>query len=292
MQKTYGGDYADVLRSMEQTADNGYILAGYSTSPESGDKTTPNRGIGDYWVIKISDTGEIQWQNSYGAEGDDQPYVIHQTAEGGYIAAGSSNSRNALTSVGAIVGKGTDYWVLKLDEKGSVLWNRTYDFGKIDILSSPIENHDGTYLIGGYAQGENSRPAKGLTGRAEGLIQKDKEGINDYIALKIDDKGEETWRKTVGSAGEDILKKTIETRDGGYLMAGTSNSKASRDKNGSIGSSDFWVVKLKDKTKELEKVKTNLEALPNPASSYTNIIIGYDFTKGTVAVVDMAGHIL
>lgn len=290
-QKTYGGQYADVLRSMEQTTDKGYILAGYSNSPISGDKTANNKGIGDFWIIKINDTGEIQWQNTYGAEGDDQPYVIHQTLDGGYVVGGNSNSKNALTSLGGIVSNGTDYWILKLDEEGGVLWSKTYDFGKVDILTSLVENKDQSYLIGGYAQTESKVPREGIVGKAVGLVAKEKDGINDYIALKIDDKGEELWSKTVGSGGEDILRKLVETRDGGYLMAGTSNSSASKDKNGSIGGNDFWVVKLKDKTK-IEKVKSSIEAIPNPATTYTNVIIGYDFKEGTATLVDITGRIL
>lgn len=290
-QKTYGGEYADLLRSMEQTKDGGYILGGYSNSPQSGDKTEPNRGIGDYWVIKIDAIGTIEWQNTYGSNGDDQLYVIHQTQEGGYIAGGNSNSTQPLTTLGGMVGNGTDYWVLKLDEKGEVLWSKTYDFGKVDILTSLVENKDNTYLIGGYAQSENKHLTGGLAGKAMGLVNKETSGINDYIALKIDDKGDELWKKTVGSAGEDILRKLIETRDGGYLLAGTSNSSASKDKNGSIGGNDFWVVKLKDKTK-LEKVKTDIEAIPNPVVTFTNIIIGYEYEKGTAMVVDMMGRIL
>ncbi|WP_428232694.1 T9SS type A sorting domain-containing protein [Flavobacterium sp.] len=290
-QKTYGGQYADILRSMEQTTDNGYILAGYSNSPVSGDKTANNKSFGDFWIIKINDTGEIQWQNTYGAEGDDQPYVIHQTADGGYIVGGNSNSKNPLTTLGGIVSNGTDYWVLKLDQDGAVIWSKTYDFGKTDILTSLVENTDHTYLIGGYAQSENKRPREGIVGKAMGVVNKEKDGINDYIALKIDDKGEELWSKTVGSSGEDILRKLIETRDGGYLMAGTSNSSASKDKNGNIGGNDFWVVKLKDKQK-VEKVKSSIEAIPNPASSYTNVIVGYDFKEGTATLVDITGRIL
>jgi hypothetical protein len=83
----------------------------------------------------------------------------------------------------------------------------------------------------------------------------------------------------------------IETRDGGYLMAGTSNSNSSKDKNSNIGSNDFWVVKLKDKTK-VEKVKASVEAIPNPVRDYTNVIIGYDFKEGTATVVDIAGRTL
>ncbi|WP_307295989.1 T9SS type A sorting domain-containing protein [Flavobacterium sp. SORGH_AS_0622] len=290
-QKTYGGQYADLLRSMEQTSDNGYILAGYSNSPISGDKTEGNKGIGDYWILKLNDTGEIQWQKTYGADGDDQPYVIHQTKDGGYIVGGNSNSSSALSSQGGIVGNGTDYWILKLDEEGEVVWSKTFDFGKVDILTSLVENNDGTYLIGGHARNSGPRSGGGLMSKAASLIAKEKDGINDYIALKINDQGEEIWSKTVGSGGEDILRKLIETRDGGYLMAGTSNSGSSKDKNSNIGSNDFWVVKLKDKAK-VEKVKASIEAIPNPVSTYTNVIIGYDFNKGTASVVDMLGRTL
>ncbi|UWY30110.1 T9SS type A sorting domain-containing protein [Flavobacterium sp. TR2] len=291
-QKTYGGQYSDILRSMEQTSDNGYILAGYSNSPISGDKTEANKGVGDYWILKINDTGAIQWQKTYGGDGDDQPYVIHQTKDEGYILGGNSNSSNALTTEGGIVANGTDYWILKLDKDGGVLWSKTFDFGKVDILTSLVENEDNTYLIGGHAR--NSRPKSGggsLVSKAVGMAAKEKDGINDYIALKINGDGDEVWNKSVGSGGEDILRKLIETRDGGYLMAGTSNSGSSKDKNSNIGSSDFWVVKLKDKAK-IEKVKSSIEAIPNPVSTYTNVIIGYDFKEGTAAVVDMAGRTL
>jgi hypothetical protein len=387
-QKTYGGEYADLLRSMEQTKDGGYILGGYSTSQQSGEKANSNNGIGDYWIIKIDDIGEIEWQKTYGGSGDNQLYVIHQTQDGGYIAGGNSNSTTPLTSMGGSVRSGTDFWVLKMDEKGAIVWSETYDFGKVDILTSLVENKDHTYLIGGYAQNESSNSF-------EKAIKKDEEGINDYIAVKISDIGEVLWDKTVGSAGEDVLRKLIETRDGGYLLAGTSNAQsatsklnklagiadnglpneqlqnatngvnnamkdmsndannaikdnltngaekindvisketdsrvkfginspvgglnlpslgsgnssnestssnaqnekklpASKDKFTSFGSNDFWVVKLKDKTKP-KVIKVNIEAIPNPAVTFTNIIIGYEFESGTATVVDMMGRIL
>lgn len=290
-QRTYGGQFTDLLRSMEQTTDNGFILAGYSNSPMSGDKTNNNKGAGDYWVIKTNDIGEIQWQKTYGADGDDQPHVIHQMLDGTYVLGGNSNSKNALTTMGGIVGNGIDYWILKLDSEGEVLWSKTYDFGKVDILTSLVENKDHTYFIGGYAQNGGPKSSEGLLGKAKNLVSKDKDGINDYLALKINQDGEEIWSKTVGSGGEDILRKLIETRDGGYLLAGTSNSGSSKDKNSNIGSNDFWVVKLKDNEKT-EKVKSGIEAIPNPASTYTNIIIGYDFTKGTATVIDLLGRVL
>jgi hypothetical protein len=164
-----------------------------------------------------------------------------------------------------------------LDTDGQTIWQETYNYGKTDLLTSIIENDDHTFLIGGYAHTE------------VGEGKKDKKDINDYIAVKINDKGEEVWSKTVGSDGEDILGRLIETRDGGYLLAGTSKGKPSRDKNGGNGGSDFWVVKLKDRYKK-ELDKPAIEALPNPAQQFTNIIVGYDFQTGTASVFDLSGR--
>ena len=283
-QKTFGGKYADELRSMEQTKDGGYILGGYSNSPQSGDKTEPSIGIGDYWVVKIDNSGTIEWQRTYGGNGDNQLYVIHQTGDEGYLIGGNSNSTNSLTTKGGTVSNGTDFWLLKVDSKGEEQWSRTYDYGKVDILTSLVENKDHTFLIGGYAQND-------ITSESTLALKKQDKGINDYIALKIDATGQELWTQSVGSSGEDILRKLIETRDGGYLLAGTSNASSSLDKKSTIGSNDFWVVKLQDKV-NIEPAKVAIEVFPNPVASFTNVIIGYEYTSGTATLVDLSGRTL
>lgn len=296
-QKTYGGIYLDELRSIESTLDGGYILGGYSNSPISKNKTDDTLGEGDYWILKIDKTGGIEWQKNIGGAKDDQLAVIHQTYDKGYIIGGNSNSESGKSKTSSNQ-SGTDFWVLKLDEKGEILWQETYNFGKVDILTSLVENDDHSFLIGGFAQGEVTKKA---TIKKQNATEdnKMKSGTDDFIALKISEKGEEKWSKTVGSDQEDILKKAIETRDGCYLLAGTSKTiltsdggvKAAGNKSSGKGSNDFWIVKLKDKQKPKEDRKP-VEAIPNPATDYTNIIIGYDFAKGTATVVDIAGHIL
>ncbi|WP_442787960.1 T9SS type A sorting domain-containing protein [Flavobacterium suncheonense] len=275
-QKTYGGAQLDLLQSVEQTKDGGYILGGSSNSRASGDKTEHNFGFNDYWIIKTDDKGDIEWQRTFGGDKDDQLASLIQTREGMFVLGGSSNS--GATNSKSKGSKGTDFWVLKIDDKGEIIWQETYNYGKTDILTSIMENPDGTLLIAGYAQSE-----------VPGTNKKDKEGINDYIALKVNAKGEEIWTQTVGSAGEDLLKKLVVTRDGGYLLAGTSKGKVSRDKNTNQGSNDFWVVKLKDKDKP-EKPKASIEAAPNPAETFTNIIVGFEYDSGTASVYDLSGR--
>jgi len=275
-QQTYGGKYLDQLKTIEQTPDGGYIIGGYSNSPASGNKFNDNIGAGDYWILKTDKQGGIEWQRTLGGDGDDNLTALIQCKTGGYLLGGSSNS-NPSNDKSKANGKGTDFWVVRLDTDGQTIWQETYNYGKTDLLTSIIENDDHTFLIGGHAHTE------------VGEGKKDKKDINDYIALKINDKGEEVWSKTVGSDGEDILGRLIETRDGGYLLAGTSKGKPSRDKSGGNGGSDFWVVKLKDRYKK-ELDKPAIEALPNPAQQFTNIIVGYDFQTGTASVFDLSGR--
>jgi hypothetical protein len=283
-QKTYGGNYVDELRGIEQTTDGGYIVGGYSNSLSTGDKLDGNYGAGDFWILKLSDSGDITWQKTLGGDKDDQLYAIHQTRDGGFILGGNSNSGSSNNKTSSSK-KGTDFWVVKLDEFGNNKWQESYNYGDADVLTSIVENDDGTFLISGYSQGGGSGRSSGIKVSAP----KGQKGINDYIALKINAIGEEKWTKTVGSGGEDILRRAIETRDGGYLLSGTSKGKASGDKNSGNGGNDFWVVKLLDREKPKE-VARKIEAIPNPAMSYTNVIVGYEFIKGTATVYDLAGR--
>lgn len=276
-QKTIGGKYLDELRSLDITFDGGYILGGYSNSPISYCKKEDNKGFGDYWIVKLDNKGTIEWQKTIGGNQDDQLYVIHQTKDNGYIVGGNSNSSSSDDKKKSNQ-NGTDFWVFKMSEIGEITWQETYDFGKVDILTSIVENDDNTFLLGGFAQSE-----------VMGTKKQDKESINDYVILKINPKGEEIWKKSVGSAGEDILKKAIQTRDGGYLLTGTSSGKISRDKNSKIGGNDFWVVKLKDNNKP-KIIKVPIEAFPNPTDKFTNVIINHEYNTGTATLYDISGR--
>jgi hypothetical protein len=375
-QKTFGGKYADMLKSVIPTADGGYIVGGSSNSPGSRDKASENYGEGsDYWILKLDDKGEVAWQQTLGGDKDDQLYAVIQAHNGDFLLGGYSNS-GATGTKSRTNRQGSDFWIIRLDDAGNTKWQETYDFGKTDILTSILENEDHSLLIGGFAQSEST---------------KDSEGTNDYIAMKISETGEKLWDRTVGSEGTDILRKAIETRDGGYLLAGTSNPEeavqkekskssldngqniagaerlnesidknvneatdkvnglyeeqakaltdkvnpkedsdnpvklglsapesiigagkkdgntldslgklasqsgakpglaASRDKKTNLGNNDFWVVKLKDKDKKAKAAKA-IEAFPNPTQKFTNVIVGFDYNKGNIAVYDLSGR--
>ena len=107
------------------------------------------------------------------------------------------------------------------------------------------------------------------------------------MAIKIDAEGEETWRKIVDNKNIEILNKAIETRDGGYILMGSSIPKNTKDQN----NANFYVVKLLDEDKP-EEVIGDLEAFPNPTLDYTAIVIGEPYNTGTCTIVDLMGRVL
>lgn len=257
-QKSFGGLYNDELKSVIQTHDGGFLIGGYSNSPFSGTKLEDSKGANDFWIIKTDKEGNEEWQKTIGSRYDDQLATVLQDSEHNYIVAGSTNDKNE--------GKNKDMLVLKLDDKGEILWKENYDFSDKDVLTTIIPSNDNTYVIGGYIEKKS---------------KKDKKNTN-YLIFKINDKGESLWDNEIESQANDILRKVIETRDGGYLLSGTRKNK---------GSSDFLTIKLKDKDKKIED-KINVEAFPNPAQTYTNVIINYEYSSGTATVYDLNGRLM
>jgi len=141
-QKSYGGTGSDEARCVKQTNDGGYIIAGISNS-NNGD-VTGNHGMNDYWITKLSSTGVIQWQKSYGGTGYDEPYCIQKTTDGGYIVAGFSESND-----GDVTGNhgDYDYWLLKLDSAGTIQWQKSLGGTDNDKAFFIQQTNAGGYLI-------------------------------------------------------------------------------------------------------------------------------------------------
>ena len=163
-QKTIGGSDVDKLNSLQQTADGGYILGGYSASNTSGDKTENSRGNNDYWVIKLNNSGAIQWQKTIGGSVGDYLYSIQQTTDGGYVLGGYSQSD--ISGDKTENHKGFyDYWIVKLNSTGTIQWQKTIGGDDIDNLQSIQQTSDGGYMLGGYSSssisGDKTENSKG-----------------------------------------------------------------------------------------------------------------------------------
>ncbi len=276
-QKSFGSKYKDVLKKVVELPSGEIVLAGSSNSPMGASKNTVNRGLADWWVLKLDTKGNSLWQKVFGEDGDDQLYSLLLTKDDNLLIGGNFRTY-------AKDGSGdSDFVLKKIDFEGNILWENTYSEGDNDVLTDIVQNKDGSLLLSGYCSGkEDGRPK--TKDRRQAIPKK---GTEDFLVLKIGADGEEQWRKNIGTDKKEVLKKSIETRDGGYVLMGTSMPVKARGKN----NANFYIVKLLDNDKEKPK-KLPLEAIPNPTNDYTQIIIGEDYKYGVVQVSDYAGKIL
>lgn len=232
--KTIGGNYGDNLQSMQQTADGGYILGGFSNSNISGEKTENGRGWNDYWVVKISAEGKVQWDKTIGGDDNDYLQVIEQSSDGGYILGGYSSSN--ISGEKTEKSRGSfDYWVVKLNAAGKIEWDKTLGGNGYDNLRCLKQTAGGGYIFGGYSP-------SGVSGEK---TQKSRGGY-DFWLIKLTSKGRIVWDRTIGGSADDFLKGIQLTTDGGYVLGGDSYSYISGEKTENCLSnySDYWVVKL------------------------------------------------
>ena len=198
--KAYGGVGRDVVHSIQQTSDGGFILAGETYSFGAGNA--------DEWVVKLEANGRIQWQRAYGGYGYDMARSIQQTPDGGYIVAGESS----------FFGSSTEAWVLKLDGNGGITWQNLYGGSGDDVAYSIQRTSDGGYIVAGET---TSYGAVGV----------------DALVFKLKSDGSIDWWNSYGGANDDRARSIQQTSDGGFIVAGETNSFGA-------GDLDIWVLKL------------------------------------------------
>lgn len=238
---TIGGSGKDDLMSATNTIDGGFLLIGTSDSPADFDKSEPNLGaIGnDYWVVKLNSTGNIEWQNTIGGSNYDLAADVIQTADGGYLVGGSSYSpisgdKTESPVPGASTG---DYWVLKLDAAGNIVWQNTIGGNHNDVLYAIIETQSGEFLLcGNSLSGSGYDKTEPLTGA---LL------LNDIWIVKIDATGNVIWDNTIGTTKADFGRDIIQSVNGNYIVAGYTSGQAEIDKKEQcFGVNDFWLLEL------------------------------------------------
>lgn len=232
--KTLGGETIDVATKIIPTNDGNYLLIGYSNSIVSGDCTEAslNNSL-DFWVLKITDAGTILWQNKIGGASNEEPIDCCTTNDGGYLIGGYSES--AISGDKTESNRGfQDYWVVKIDGVGNVVWDKTYGGIGNDIISSICPLSDGNYLLSGFSNSPIS-----------GDKTENSRGNHDYWILKIDGSGNILWQKTIGGSNFDIAYCSFEYSPNSYWIGGNSNSSISGEKNENTrGFDDYWITVL------------------------------------------------
>ncbi|MFK7934408.1 MAG: gliding motility-associated C-terminal domain-containing protein [Saprospiraceae bacterium] len=231
--KRFGGDGRDKVWSVIQTPDGGFLVGGESNSDVGGDRTVPNRGGLDYWIVKISATGNKEWDRAIGGAGEDILRIIVSAEDGGYLLGGYSNSdaggEKTDNSFGA-----ADFWLVKIDGIGNIQWDRTFGGDAQDQLLSIKPTFDNEFILGGWSQ-------SGISGvKTEANF-----GLNDFWIIKMTENGDFVWDKTYGGSGEDVLQDVEPTSDGSFVLGGFSQSPISGNKiTGSLGKRDYYLIKV------------------------------------------------
>ncbi|WP_410880878.1 T9SS type A sorting domain-containing protein [Myroides sp. DW712] len=274
-QKSYGGAYNDLGVDIIETTDRGLLIGAKSNSPRSGTKTAESYGGMDYWLIKLDTSGKEQWQRSYGGQEQEELKEIQQVKDGGYTLFGMSNSDVSGSKTAKQESK-LDYWVVQVDDQGRETDAFTYSHGDYNILTNGFVDAKGHFFFGGSS-----------------LDEEEKDAAFDYLGTRIKDDQEVSWEKSISSKGNDVLTKVIQTRDGGYVFAGTSNGEKSKVKATQKGGNDFWIVKVEPEEKEKEEsTRITLEAFPNPTTGFSNIVMNFAYTTGKMEVYDLSGRLL
>jgi hypothetical protein len=197
--RTYGGTDYDNGYSVQQTSDGGYIVVGYTRSYGAG-------GV-DVYLIKTNVSGDTLWTRTYGGTDYDNGYSVQQTSDGGYIVVGGTYSYGA--------GSG-DVYLVKTNASGDTLWTKTYGGTDYDYGNSVQRTIDGGYIVAGgtYSYG----------------------GESDVYLIKTNASGGTLWTRTYGGIYIDIGYSVWQTTDGGYIIAGGTNSYG-------MGAGDVYLVK-------------------------------------------------
>jgi hypothetical protein len=180
-QKTFGGASSDIGYSVQQTADEGYIIAGYTLSF--------GRGSRDVYLLRTDSSGNTLWTKTYGSNNIDYAWTVQQTADGGYIIGAHSGSFGAGSH---------DVYLIKCDMAGNVLWTRAYGGSSADGAYSLQQTSDGGYIVAAHTSSFGA-------------------GQHDVYLIKTDVNGDTVWTRTYGGSGGDYLRSVQQTLDEGYI---------------------------------------------------------------------------
>ncbi len=221
--RNYGGSGCDISMHIRITDDGGYIMLAKTTS-DDGDVLNP-KGDFDFWLVKLSDQGDIEWQRIFGGSGQDNPSDFHICSDGGYIIGGCTRSDDGDIDVN----KGNnDIFIVRTDAMGNKLWSKTLGGSGHDECNSIIESEDGGFVLVAENNSNDGDMVDTLTNTAR-----------DVLVAKLDRNGNQEWFRYYGEHQHDRLLDFIATSDGGYVLCGTRDSQTSNflEFNG-------WVVKL------------------------------------------------
>lgn len=230
--KAYGGDQSDYVNEVVQTVDGGFLFAGWTESAVSGEVSQVSRGGRyDYWVGKTDANGNLIWDQRYGGNNDDLCNAMIEDQNGDFILVGLSRSGISGEKSEPSFG-GHDYWAVKIDIAGNLIWDRTFGGMWEDQAQAVKQANNGVIYVGGLSQSPIS-----------GNKISPNLGGSDYWVVGLDNNGAKFLDRSLGGDERDDLKE-FECIGKGYLvLSGISSSDANGDKTeNSRGDYDYWIL--------------------------------------------------
>ena len=203
--RTYGSSLQDLSYVVHETADSGFVVAGYRDGPSEFVK-------GDLWLLRLDAAGETLWTRIYGGAGEEMAHAVEELPDGGFLLAGHTSTYGAGNK---------DLWLLRTDARGETLWTRVYGGTKHDVGYDVAPAHDG-FFVTGYIDG----PSSSIGG--------------DLWLLRIDDSGDTLWTKRYGGSGAEVGLFMRAVSDSEWLITGSTASRGA-------GGDDVWLLKVNDR---------------------------------------------
>lgn len=221
----FGGNFTDTPYGVVQTNDNGYIVVGSSDSEDTD--ISSNIGTYDFWVIKISESGDLVWEKSFGGSQIDEARAIVKTNDGNYIIAGDTRSSDNDVSQN----KGAaDLWFIKISPSGNLIWERTIGGSSFDVARAIKKSQNNGFLLSGSS-------------RSSDMDVSENKGQNDAWVLKTDNNGNLLWETTVGGSNIDFSYDVVESINGSVIAVGdTASSDGDIIEN--KGFTDLLIIKI------------------------------------------------
>lgn len=272
-----GGGFNDFVNDMKATNDGGYIIVGNTNSSDGFFSDTNNfdSSYEDIWVVKLTSNFTVEWLKLFGGGNSEQAFSVEQTNDGSFIVFGKTDS-----SDGDITQNqgNSDYWLLKLDVQGVLVWQKTYGGTGNDGGYNIKKTNDGGFILAGRSVS------------TDGDITLNNGGW-DYWIMKIDSLGNIIWQKCYGGTGTDYAFSMDLTSDGGIIFAGQSWPNVLGE-NGNQGFFDFSLIKLSSSQLSTIIFDSNiLSVYPNPVTTTLNIKSD-QIALDKIIVTDCTGKII
>lgn len=197
--RVIGGPTVDRGVGVTATRDGGFAAVGYTTVS----------GQEEVYLVRCSDVGGVLWTQTYGGGSHENGWSVCET-EDGFAIAGFTRSFGS---------GGWDFYLIRTDGAGELLWSRTYGGVGDDRCWSVARTDDGGFILAGETDGSGA-------------------GERDFLLVRTDAGGEEVWSRTIGGAADDRCFAVVGAGDGGFMLAGQTFSEGAGDRDAYIVKTD------------------------------------------------------